>query len=64
MLPPDELSSDGAEPGKEFKMVAVERVGTVSVGTCRAVAATDRSVQTDGFEAGACPKEVPEPDIM
>jgi hypothetical protein len=41
----DELSSEGAELGKDCRIVAVERVGTVSKGTWRLVAATERLVQ-------------------
>jgi hypothetical protein len=62
----EELPSEpgGFALGSEPKIVAVERVGTTSTGVFKALAATERLVQTDVLEAGACPKEGPEPDNM
>ena len=44
-----ELESGGEllESGREFKIVEVSRLGTLSVGTPSASAATDRSVQEE-----------------
>jgi hypothetical protein len=64
IAPVEPLEPGGFALGSEFKIVAVERVGTTSTGVPKALAATERFVQTDVLEAGACPKEVPEPDIM
>jgi hypothetical protein len=58
------LDPGGFAFGSEPKIVAVERVGTDSTGTDNAEAATERLVQTLVLEAGARPREVPDPDIM
>ena len=46
---------DGAELGKEFKIVSVERVGTSSTGIESAVAATERLVQYSEELEGVLP---------